>query len=186
MVKKFQDLSMKFNIGSKNKAKIDALKEILKEYPDFLNAEVLSIDVDSGVSHQPKSLEETVDGAMKRAKNSFGDCVYSVGIESGLIRVPHTKTGYMDIGVCAIYDGKNFHLGMSSAFEYPVKLTKHSLEKNIDMSQSAKELGFTKSDKVGAEEGMVGILTKGRLDRKGQVKQSIRTALIHLENKDLY
>jgi len=65
---------MKINIGSKNKAKIDALSEILKEYPDFLSAEIIYKEVDSGVSHQPKSLEETIDGAMKRARNSFIGC----------------------------------------------------------------------------------------------------------------
>ena len=48
---------MKINIGSKNKAKIDALKEILKEYPDFCDAEIFSKNVDTGVSDQPASLE---------------------------------------------------------------------------------------------------------------------------------
>lgn len=177
---------MKINIGSKNKQKIDALKEILKEYPDFLNAEVVFRDVDSGVSHQPKSLEETVDGAMKRAKNSFSGCDYGVGLESGLMKVPETKTGYMDVTACAIYDGKNFHLGLSSAFEYPVKLTNHVLENNVELSDAYRELGFTNKEKIGEEEGIIGVLTKGRLVRKEYTKQAIMMALIHLENKDLY
>lgn len=177
---------MKINIGSKNKAKIDALIEILKEYPDFLNSEIISKDIDSGVSHQPKSLEETVDGAMKRAKNSFDNCNYSVGIESGLMKVPETKTGYMDTTCCAIYDGNNFHLGLSSCFEYPIKLTEQVLKEDINISDAARKLGITKKENLGAEEGMIGILTKGRLDRKEYTKQAIRTALIHLENKNLY
>ena len=177
---------MKINIGSKNKAKVDALKEILKEYPDFLNAEIISKDVGTGVADQPKSLDETIKGAMNRAKNCFDNCEYSVGLESGLMKVPETKTGYMDFTACAIYDGKNFHLGLSSAFEYPIELTKHVLDNGTDISAAAKKLGFTKSDTIGAEEGMIGILTKGRLNRKEYTKQAIRTALIHLENKELY
>ena len=177
---------MKINIGSKNKSKTDALKEILKEYPDFLNAEIVCKEVDSGVSGQPKSLEETIDGAKKRAKNAFDECELSVGLESGLMKVPETKTGYMDVTVCAIYDGKSFHLGLSSAFEYPIELTKYVLEKNAELSDAYRDLGFTKEQKIGEGQGIIGVLTKGRLDRKEYTKQAIRTALIHLENKELY
>jgi inosine/xanthosine triphosphatase len=177
---------MKINIGSKNKAKIDALTEILKEYPDFLDAEVVPMEVSSGVSEQPKSLEEAVEGATNRAKNSFKDCDYSVGLESGIFKVPKTKTGYMDTSCCAIYDGKDFHLGLSSCFEYPIELTKQVLNGKTDISTAAKNLGITEKDKLGSEEGMIGILTKGRLDRKNYTKQALRTALIHLENKELY
>jgi len=177
---------MKINIGSKNKAKIEALQEIIKDYPDFVDAKVVAVEVNSEVSHQPKSLEEVVDGAMKRAKNCFNNCEYSVGLESGLMKVPETKTGFMDVGACAIYDGKQFHLGLSSAFEYPVEVTKYALENDAEFSTAFRELGFTDKEKIGTEEGIIGVLTKGRLKRKDQVKQSIQTALIHLENKHLY
>ena len=177
---------MKINIGSKNRAKIEALSEILKEYPDFLKAEIISKDVNSDVSDQPKSLQETVDGAMKRAKNCFVDCDLSVGLESGLMAVPETKTGYMDTTACAIYDGKDFHLGLSSCFEYPPKVVKHILENNKNISEAFVDLGLTKNNNLGSANGAIGILTKNRLDRKEYTKQAIRTALIHLENKELY
>jgi len=178
---------MKINVGSKNKAKVEAVEEILKDYPDFAQAEIISKDVSSGVSHQPKSLEETIEGAMVRAKNAFSDCDYSVGLESGLMRVPKTKTGYMDFTACAIYDGKIFHLGLSSAFEYPPKVVKYVLEKNEkNISNAFYDLGFTESSNLGSENGAIGILTKNRLDRKEYTKQAIRTAMIHLENKNLY
>ncbi len=177
---------MKINIGTKNTAKIGALKEILKEYLDFKDAEVFAKEVDTGVSHQPKSLEETIDGAIKRAKNSFNDCDYSVGLESGLMKVPDTKTGYMDIGCCAIFDGKIFHLGLSSAFEYPPKVLDYMLKNDKCASDAFRDLGLTDKEYIGHQEGIIGVVTKGRMDRKEQVKQSIMTALIHLENKELY
>ena len=178
--------NMKINIGTRNKAKIDALKEILKEYPDFLHAEIISKDVDTGVSEQPKSLDETVYGAMRRAKNSFDDCDYSVGLESGLMKVPETKTGYMDTTACAIYDGKNFHLGLSSCFEYPPKVLEYMLKNNKDASTAFREIGLTDEPYIGWGNGIIGVLTKDRLNRKEYTKQAIRTALIHLENKELY
>jgi len=177
---------MKVNIGSKNKSKVASLTEILKEYPDFSSAEVVACDAISDVSHQPKSLAETIAGAKARAKNCFKECEYSVGLESGLMEVPETKTGYMDVTACAIYDGKTFHLGLSSAFEYPVEVTKYALKNNAEFSDAFRDLGFTNEKKIGEGDGIIAFLTKGRLVRKEYTKQAITTALIHLENKELY
>src|ERR1035437_7657465 len=110
---------MKIKVGSKNKAKLEAVIEIIKDYPHLKNGEVEGVEILSGVNDQPKSLEETIKGAIGRAKKSFKDCTYSIGIESGLMQVPKTKSGYMDVCVCAIYDGKECHLGLSSAWEFP-------------------------------------------------------------------
>lgn len=177
---------MKINIGSKNKSKIQALEEILKEYPDFEFAEIVSYEVESKVSDQPKSLNETIRGAMNRAEDAFLNCHLSFGLESVLMKVMETKTGYMDTTACAIYDGKNFHLGLSSCFEYPPKVVKYILENNKNISEAFYDLGLTEGTNLGAENGAIGILTKNRLDRKAYTKEAIRTALIHLENKELY
>ena len=74
---------------------------------------------------------------MNRAKNSFDDCDLSIGLESGLLEVPHSKTGMMNILVCAIFDGKKIHLGVSSAFEYPIKVTE-LLKKGIKGREAYK------------------------------------------------
>lgn len=168
-------------VGSKNNVKVDAVREMIADYPHLKDAEVLSFETVSGVSNQPKSLEETVQGAINRAENIFKDCDYSFGIESGLMAVPKTKTGYMDVCVCAIYDGKECHLGLSSAWEAPREVTKYIMEDGLDMNDAALKAGLTENVNVGASEGLVGIVTKGRLNRKEYTKEAIRTALIHLE-----
>ncbi len=175
---------MRLNIGSTNKIKIEALQEIIKNYPHLKDAEVFSINVVSEVSDQPKSLEETVRGAMNRAKNAFINCDYSFGVESGLMQVPNTKTGYMDVCVCSIYDGKEYFLGLSSAWEAPKKVVDLMLQEGLDMNDAAYKAGLTQNSKVGAAEGLVGVLTKGRLNRKEYTKEAIRTALIHLEKTE--
>lgn len=176
---------VKIKIGSKNKAKIEAVGEILKEYPHLAHAEFEGTETDSRVSAQPKSLEETTRGAMNRAKNIFTDCDYSIGLESGLMEVPNTKSGYMDVCVCAIYDGKEFHIGLSSAWEFPDKrVTELMLKEGLDMSQAINKVGLTNNPEIGSEEGAIGILTKGRMTRKEYTKQALRTALIHLEQFD--
>lgn len=175
---------MKINVGSKNKAKVEAVAEILKEYQHLADAVIISLEAASGVSDQPKSLDETMQGAINRAKGAWNDCDYSIGLESGLMQVPLSKTGYMDVCVCAIYDGKECHPGLSSAWEFPDKKILDSiLNEGLDMSQAINKAGLTKNPGIGSEEGAIGILTKGRLNRKEYTKQALRMALIHLEPK---
>lgn len=176
---------MKINIGTKNKIKADALREITAEY-DFLNkARVKTIETDSGVDDQPKSLEETVRGAKNRAKTAFGDCDFSVGVEDGLMSVGQAATGFMNLCVCAFYDGQRYYLGTSAAFEYPPKAIE-LVGKGRDINQAFYELGLTGDPKIGLSFGAIGILTKNRWCRKDTVKQSIIAALIQLDNKSLY
>lgn len=171
---------MQIIVGSKNPIKIAAVVESLVLYPHLAGAAILGMEISSGVS-EPKTLEETVQGAMNRAKAAFKDCDYSFGLESGLMAVPNTKSGFMDVCVCAIYDGMEYHLGLSSAWEAPKQVMEHMLKDGLDMNDAAFKAGFTKDPKVGSAEGLVGIMTKGRLTRKEYTKEAIRTALIHLE-----
>lgn len=177
---------MRVTIGSKNQVKIEALKELLSDYEMFKGAEIVPVDVSTEVDEQPKSVEETLKGAMNRAKNAFQSASYSFGIESGLMSIPFTKTGYMDFTACAIYDGKEFHIGLSSAFEYPKEITRLILKKGATVSDAANKIGMTTNPKIGSHEGVIGILTKGRHPRKEYTKEAIRMALIHLENSHLY
>src|SRR3989339_1311700 len=166
---------MNVNVGSKNITKVQAVEEALSDFPEFSSAKIISVEVDPGVHKQPKNMEQTVQGAMNRAEKAFKDCDLAVGLESGLIEVPNTKSGYMDITMCAIFDGKNFHLGGSSAFEYPKSMIDLVFSKDYEIDEAAKEIGFSHDSNIGEREGMIGTLTKGRLDRKGYNKQAVIT-----------
>ena len=172
---------MKIHVGSKNEIKVSAVRELLQDYPHLKNAEVCPFETSSWVSDQPKSLEETVQGAKNRAREVLGSGAYGFGIESGLMKVHGTKSGFMDVCVCAIYDGTEYHIGLSSAWEAPKKVMEYMLGEGLDMNDAAHKAGLTDNPKVGSAEGLVGIMTKGRLDRKAYTKEAIRTALIHLE-----
>jgi len=172
---------MRLVVGSTNSVKVDAVREIIQEYDHLRDADVIGISVDSGVSDQPKTLEETVEGALSRARHAFDNCTYSFGIESGLMVVPHTKTGHMDVCVCAIFDGSEYHLGLSSAWEAPSRVMHYIVEEGMDMNEAAYRAGLTDNMSVGSAEGLVGIVTRGRLTRKVYTKEAVRTALIHLE-----
>lgn len=173
---------MKICVGTKNPAKLAAVSEILVEYPHLAHATVVGVEVSSDVSDQPKSLDETIRGAMNRARSAFSGCNFSIGLESGLMAVPATKSGYMDVCVCAIFDGSEFHLGLSSAWEFPDKrITALMIEDGLDMSEAINKVGLTTNPEIGQSEGAIGIVTKGRLDRKAYTKEALRTALIHVD-----
>ena len=177
---------MKINVGTTNQVKVDAVREILKSYKMFSGAEVIGIHASSEVPGQPISLDQTVSGAINRAINSFDNCDYSFGIESGLTEVPYTKTGYLDFCACSIYDGKQHHLGLSCGIEFPPGVIKRIFEENVEIDEACFREGITDNRKIGRAEGLIGILTKGRISRKEYTQQAIQMALVHLENPELY
>jgi len=171
---------MKINVASINPAKVEAVRETLQDYPHLQHAEVSGLAVDSGVSEQPLTLEETMQGAINRAKNAFKSCDLSFGIESGFFPVNKTNTGFMEISVCAIYDGTTFHFGFSPAFECPDYVMKH-VKAGFDLSQACNKAGLSDDPAIGKQQGIIGILTKGRVTRKDYTQKALQMALIHLE-----
>jgi inosine/xanthosine triphosphatase len=174
--------ALTIKVGSKNQVKVSAVEEILQDYPHLKDAVVEGVEVSSGISDQPMTLEEIVDGARNRAIGAFIDCTYSFGIESGLMAVPHTKSGYMDICVAAVHDGSDTHLGMSSGWEFTdPEITRLIVEDGLNMAEAVNKVGLTDNPAIGSQEGAIGIVTKGRLDRKGYTKQALQMALIHID-----
>lgn len=177
---------MKIGVGSKNKTKINAVRELLLDYPMFSGAEVFAVDVKVEEFGHPKSLDETVAGAVDRAKQAYLNNDYGFGIEGGLMVVPQTKSGYMEVAVCAIFDGDQIHLGLSQACEWPKKAIDGILNKGLDGSQAMKAMGLTSHEKLGEHEGLIGIFTKGRSNRTEFNKGAVVMALMHLENPEHY
>lgn len=177
---------MKVGVGSKNKTKVGAVADLLKDYAMFNGAEVIGVDVKVEQFGHPKNLEEVVAGAIDRAKQACVGYDYGFGIEGGLMAVPKTKSGFMEVAACAIFDGKQIHLGLSQACEWPKKAIEGILHKGLDGSQAMKAAGLTKHEKMGEHEGLVGIFTKGRTNRTEYNKGAIMMALMHLENPEHY
>lgn len=177
---------MKLNVGSVNETKVNAVRQMIGDYPMFQDAEVVGIKVAVAEYGHPRSIQEVVDGAKDRARQAFQDGDYSFGIEGGLMEVPQTKTGYMEVTACAIYDGEDFHLGLSPAFEWPAAVIDGIINKGLDGSQALKAANVTDHEKVGTANGGVSILTNGRMDRTTYNKIAVQMALIHLEHPEFF
>lgn len=173
---------MRVAVGSKNPVKLRAVQRVFTRV--FGQVEVISREVSSGVSPQPFGFEETVRGAINRAKASFSDDLnFSVGIEAGLIPVPMTLTGYFDIQVTAVYDGERLSLGCGPGFEYPPRVIQETLK--------GKEVGevmesFTGIRSIGEKIGAIGHLSKGLMDRTELTEISVLMALIPFLNSEDY
>ena len=174
---------IKINVGSMNTAKVEAVAEIAHEYAHLASAQITGMEVGSDVSEQPKTLIETIEGARNRALNAYSaECDYSVGIESGLMEVPHTMSGYMDVCAAAIHDGTDMYMGLSSAWEFPDKeITRLIVEEGLDMAQAINKAALTTDPEIGSKQGAIGILTHGVVNRKEYTKQAVRMAMIHID-----
>lgn len=166
-------------VASLNKNKIDAVEEVFRSF------KVEGFACDSGVSEQPDTFQDIIRGAINRAKSVFKrTCEYSIGIEDGIAPVPGTRSGYMNFCVCAIFDGKRIFLGLGPAFEYPAECTRRVLDEGITISEAFTP--FTGRSGIGYEEGIIGWLTNGAINRKDYTKHAVEMAKIQIDNPELY
>lgn len=177
---------MKIGIGSKNKTKTDAVAQAIQGYPMFEGAEILAIDPQVEEFGHPKNIEDTVAGAIERAKKAYAGNDLGFGIEGGLVAVPHTKSGYLETVICAIFDGSQVHIGMGPAFEWPTEVIDGILYKGYDGSQAVREAGLTNEAKLGSNKGTISLLTDGRSDRLEQNSMAVLMALVHLIHPEYY
>lgn len=173
-------------VGSQNATKIEAVREALGRSKYFADAQVVPVEVVTEEFGHPVGLEQVVHGAQDRAQQAFRDCRFSIGIEGGLVAAPGTKSGYLEIAVCAIYDGEQFHLGTSPGFEWPPAVIDSIINKGLDGSQAFRAAGFTKEEKIGKTGGAISVLTHGVIDRKAYNTIAVTMALLPLENLKHY
>lgn len=183
---------MRIIVGSANPVKLaataDTFRDLLRpasSVPFLL--EVTGKDVPSGVSDQPRSLEETVVGAHNRANkvgeaHGFADDTVFVGIESGLMRVnPAPYGSKYDLDVCAaviLFSGF-WSLGLSGAWMVPRDIMAAVNRHETNLDAASKFAGYTGKDRVGQEEGLIGVLTQGRINRKAYTRQALDMAAVN-------
>ena len=181
---------MKTYIATFNQVKVKAFLQIIPHYPHIITdgSTILEVASESGVSEQPRSLEETVLGAENRATAAArfgGDPVrdMGVGIESGLMDI---GARMVNVCACAIHlENKIRGFGISPGFEIPPRMAA-LVRQGLTIREASLEVGFTENPNIAHEEGNVGILTGGRVTRTEYTKLAIMFAFIQLENSKWY
>lgn len=173
---------IKIVVASKNPVKLDAVKEGLSV---FLNEtiEVIGVSVGSGVSDQPVSNLETLEGAETRVKNvqvQFPDYVFYVGIEGG---VEDTVSGLMAFAWIVISNGVKIGKARSASFFLPPEVAK-LVHEGMELGD-ADDVVFKKSNSK-QQNGAIGLLTLDAITRKSLYLPAVQMAFIPFLNPELY
>lgn len=147
---------MQIAIGSKNQAKVKAVQTI---FPDF---DVRSMMIDSSVSEQPYSDEETKKGAINRAKECMkqSSIKLAIGLEGGVMQMGN------DLYLCnwgALVTRENKVYTAGGARIMLPKIIAEQLEEG-------KELGdvmdrYANREGIRLKEGAIGVFTNNFVSR---------------------
>lgn len=169
--------NMLITVGSKNPNKIQAVREAFQLFQRFRDARFETFASKSGVSDQPMGLDEIIRGAKQRATHAFSSSFLSVGLESGLIPVPQTQNGYMNISACAIFNGSSYFTGLGPAFELPTAIVELVVEQKLELDVAIFQSGFSSNPRIGYSEGIIGMLTDGVVTRKDYMVPAVTMAI---------
>jgi len=157
-------------VGSLNPVKIEAVRNVMERI--YGSVRIFAVDSKSGVPEQPFE-DETVQGAINRAKGAIGDHSMAVGIEAGVFE---RYDGLYDVQHCAVIDSDGkITIGMGSGFRYPDKVAE-LVRNGKTVGEAMKEIYSGKD--IGREQGAIGILSKGLLDRRELTEQSVLNAML--------
>ncbi|KIL43893.1 DUF84 family protein [Jeotgalibacillus soli] len=148
-------------VGTHNKAKIQAVKEAFSASPEY-SVHIEGMSVASGVAEQPFSDEETISGAIHRARAAKDALQASIGIglEGG---VTDTSAGLFICNWGALLDRNDEPFVAGGArILLPQAIA--------DRLRNGEELGPVMDDvrqrqNIRHHEGAVGIFTNGRINR---------------------
>ncbi|KAF6521494.1 hypothetical protein HZS61_015752 [Fusarium oxysporum f. sp. conglutinans] len=162
----------------KIKATRDGFTQMLPDSYDFRG-----ISVDSNVSDQPFSDEETLRGATNRAQNAQAariEADFWVGIEGGV----ETHNGSICSFAWIVVFGKDGKVGKArtSAYFLPER-TCQLLKDGVELGH-ADDMVFGQTDSKN-KQGSVGLLTGGVVDRAAYYTQAVILALIPFRNASL-
>ncbi|MGG7621055.1 DUF84 family protein [Bacillus coreaensis] len=146
-------------VGSKNQTKVKAVEEAFKGY----DAKVKGMDVASGVSEQPFSDEETIQGAINRAQAALeiSGAEIGIGLEGG---VQQTKFGMMLCNWGALAQHGTPPIISGGARILLPKEIEHRLLVGEELGPIMDD--FMDKVNIRSKEGAIGILTNGLIPRK--------------------
>jgi inosine/xanthosine triphosphatase len=175
-------------LGSIQRPKVEAVESAFaKMYPKE-EIKIVTQKVSSGVSDQPRGLEETSKGAYNRAQNLIKNDIkadFYLGIEGGVwLNDLLGKDKFFLIGAIYITDGKTDSLSYGEAVELPNYAKVEIMDKNRELAPVAEEM-FSKLNVRGTN-GTVGELTNDLITRKQSFENGILMAMAKFYNKNLY
>ncbi|MFZ2587344.1 MAG: inosine/xanthosine triphosphatase [Alphaproteobacteria bacterium] len=164
-------------VGSKNAAKIAAVQQGVGAY--WLEATVRGEDVPSGVSAQPLGHEETLTGALNRARAAKAlGADLGVGLEGGVVEIHGTP---IMMSYVAITDGVREVVVPGPGTPLPASWGK-ALSQGAELRPLVLAAGLPYDYKSGVN----GLLTNGKVNRDDMFAIVMKTALAPWINPAAY
>lgn len=169
-------------VGSTNPVKTGAVRAVLSTVAP--HASVTALAVASGVPDQPFGDDETIAGAVARARaaREAADADIGVGIEGGVVECADGSMRTCAWAAVVTRDGRS-GVGGSLAMQLP-----HVVAQGV---REGLELGHAMDRLIGAHDtkrglGAVGILTAGLVDRQRAYEVLVSYALAPLLTPDFW
>ena len=178
---------MKIVVASNNPVKVQAVQNgFARMFPEQ-DFEITTVSIPSGVSDQPRSSAETLQGALNRACNaarSHPQADYWVGVEGGIELEQDVIAGEM----CAfawivVQSPDRLGKGCTGRFYLPPAVADLVCQ-GVELGQ-ADDIVFGRSNSK-QENGAIGLLTGDVIDRAGLYEPAVIFALIPFLNPHLY
>jgi inosine/xanthosine triphosphatase len=171
---------MKVVIASRNPAKVSAVREAFSlQFPGG-DIEYFPVDVESEVSEQPMSDDETRRGARNRAINASAavpSADFWVGMEGGVDTIDDDLTAFAWMAVL----GRGGRIGEARTVTLPLPPSvKRLVEQGMELGDANDRVFSTRNSKH--EGGAFGLLTRGLYTREMVYTEALVIALVPLVN----
>jgi inosine/xanthosine triphosphatase len=172
---------VKIVVASRNPVKIGATEQAFAALFPGATLEMLSADVDSGVSDQPKSDEETRVGSRNRAmaaSDALPEADYWVGLEGGVEVIDDQLMAFAWMAI----KGRNGKIGEARSATLPLpQAVKDLVESGMELGDANDRVFSTINSKQGG--GAYGLLTNGLYTRESIYTQTLIIALTPFVNE---
>lgn len=178
------DIPTTVAIGTQNKAKTEGVKLAFSKIHSRL--ELHGFSVDSGISEQPTTDEESVTGAINRAEAALAmlkTADYGVGLEGNVATVSDRM--FLHGWVAIIDRSGTIGLGHSNGVELPEHM-KMAIDAGAELGPLVQNLLKDDRNEVRHSLGTAGILTGGLMTRIGEFEDATTMALAKFIKPDLY
>ncbi|MFC2124830.1 inosine/xanthosine triphosphatase [Bacteroidota bacterium] len=170
-------------IGSENPVKIVCTRQAFaKAFPE-IKFEYVGLNVSSDVNHQPMTDKETREGSINRAKNArdkFPAGDFWVGIEGGIQKIDNDLHAFAWM---VILNKTRTGIARTATFLLPPEIAE-LINQGMELGDADDKVFNRKNSKQ--EDGAVGILTDGLINRTQYYEHAMTLALIPFMKEDLF
>jgi len=173
----------KVYIGSKNPVKIACAEQAFQKVFPKESFEFEGTDVDSDISHQPMTDQETRKGAKNRVqntKNLYPDGDFWVGIEGGIQQIKEELHAFAWM---VVISRTKTGVARTATFLLPPEIAK-LVKQGVELGE-ADDIVFRRENSK-QKDGAVGILTDGLIDRTQYYEHAMILALIPFMKENLF